>query len=313
MAEKIEKSISWFAILAICILVVFGVGIVLNEIIADSGSITPSVTVGNVPPTVGAVTLNGGDPIIVTENTTVIVVGTTTITDGNTYHDITSVTSTLYLTNTTTCGTSDANWCYSTDWVTCATNTCSGNSCVASCTAAVWFIAEPSDASSTYPTKVWQMDITALDSGSNATTGTGTQELEPASYMDVSSTISYVCDGGNCNPGATSSESKTNATNTGNWDIDIEFSGLDMESTANATIAVGQQKYATESDMGDWATGTALTGSAVTLDLIMPKPTATTSNSTDNIYWMIVIPDPQDAGVYTGTNTANAIWAATTS
>lgn len=307
MAEKLEKSIPWIIIVAIGSMVVFGTGMVLKEVLADA--VIPSVTVGNVAPTVGAVILNGGNAITVTENTTVTVVGTTTITDSNTYSDITSVTSTLYLNNTTTCGTSDANWCYSTNWVTCATNTCSGNSCVASCTADVWFIAEPSDASSTYPTKAWQMDITALDSGSNADTGTTSQELNTASYMDVSTTISYVCGGGDCNPGATSSESETNATNTGNWPINIQLSGVDMDGTATS-IDVGQQKYSTDTSMGDWV-GTTLSGTPTTLDVVMPKPTATTSNSSvDSIYWMIKIPDPQDSGTYTGTNTAGVIWAA---
>ena len=306
MAEKLEKSIPWITILAICFMVAFGSGIILKEVLADA--VIPTVEVGNVAPTIGAIILNGGIAITVTENTTVTVAGTTTITDSNTYSDITSVTSTLYLNNTTTCGTSDANWCYSTNWVSCATSNCSGNSCDVSCTANVWFIAEPSDASSTYPTKAWQMDITVVDSGSNATSGTTSQELNTASYMDVSSTISYLCGGGNCSPGATSSESEINATNTGNWPIDIQLSGVDMESTATS-IDVGRQKYSTDTSMGDWD-GTALTEGAVTLDVVMAKPTATTSNSVDSIYWMIKIPDPQSPGTYTGPNTAGVIWAA---
>ncbi len=301
--SKLEKSIPWVTILAIFALVIFGVGIVLNEIIADV--VTPSVTVGNVAPTVGAVTLNENNDITITENSTKTVTGTTTVTDNNGYNDITSVTSTLYLNNTTTCGTSDANWCYAINWVTCATNTCDGLSCVASCTADVWFIAEPTDASGTYPTKEWQMDITAVDTGSNSDTGTGTEELNTASYLDITATIAY----STLNPGATSSEQNTHATNTGNHAINVELSGDNMETGgATSSIVVGQQKYSSSSSMGDWV-GTALTGAATEYDLDLSKPTATTSDSTDELYWMIKIPTSTSPGYYTGTNTVGAFYS----
>ena len=302
MVKKMRFSIPWLAVIAVFVIAVFGLGIVVKEIVADT--VTPSVTVGNEAPTVGTVTLNGGSDITLTENNTVTVTGTSTVTDSNGYEDLSTVTSTLFL-NASSCSDSvqDANWCYSS-WVSCATSNCSGNSCDISCDADVWFIAEPSVASSTYAANEWQMDITVVDSGSNSDTGSSSQEVNFLPAMDIGSTINY----GTVNPGATSSEQSTNATNTGNCDINNEISGVDMDDGAGHTIGVGQQQYSTSST---YATGSAawvaLTGTSTELDVELAKPTATTSNSTDDIYWIIDIPDPQYPAAYSGTNTVGAV------
>lgn len=305
MAKKIEKSLSWLTVLVICFLIVFGVSVVLEEILADTN--VPSVTVGNSSPTLGTVILNGGNAITVTENNYITISGTTTVSDDNGYADIISATSVLFLNNTTTgcsSGGSDPNWCYYVS--SCATSSCSELICILTCSANVWFVAEPSTASSTYPTKAWQMNVTVLDSGSNATTGTTSQELNITTALDFSTGTNY----STVNPGATSSNITTNATNTGNYHVDVQFSGVDMQTGgATASIDVGQQKYSS-STMSDWTTeGVALSGSPTTYDLTLPKPTATTSNSTDDVYWVISIPTSTSPGIYTGTNTADAIWA----
>lgn len=302
MSKKIQKSISWITVISICLAIVFGLGVVLKEIAADS--VQPSVNVGNIAPTVGTVILNGGSSLTITENSTHTIVGTTTITDSNGWDDITSVTSTLFNNNTSTCNTAanNAMWCYGQSWVTCATTSCAGSSCDASCTADIWFVSEPTDASSSYASYVWQMDITAGDSGSNTDTGSSSEELLSAAYFDIDGSISY----GTVNPDATSSDQTTNATNTCNSSVNVELFGVAMDDGGSHTIAVEQQKYATSS-LEDWV-GTALTGSAVELDVVLAHPTATTSDSIDDIYWMIKIPDPQYPGSYTGTNTALAVY-----
>ena len=302
MTKKIEKSVSWITVITICFMIIFGVGIVLKEIVADS--VEPSVTVGNTAPTVGAVILNGGSDLTIVGNSTHTIVGTTTISDDNGYTDITSVTSTLFNNNTTSCNTAsnDALWCYGQSWVTCATTSCSGSSCDASCTADIWFISEPTDASSSYASKTWQMDITAGDSGGNSDTGSSSEELLSAIYFSVADSISY----GTVNPGATSTDQTTNATNTCNCSVNIDLSGVNMDDGSGHTIAVGQQKYAASS-LGDWV-GTILTVTPAELDVALSHPTATTSNSVDDIYWMIKIPDPQYPGSYTGTNTVDVTY-----
>jgi hypothetical protein len=305
MVKKTRLSIPWLAVVAVFLIAVFGLGIVVKEIIADT--VIPSVTVGNEAPTVGAVTLDGGTAITLVGNSTYTVTGTTTITDSNGYEDFSSVTSTLYLNNTSTCndGVQDANWCYSS-WVDCTTSSCSGNHCDVSCSADVWFIAEPSTASSTYPGSDWQMDITVVDSGSNSDTGSSSEELNILSAWLIGGSINY----GTVNPGATSTEQEISATNTGNYHINTELSGLDMDDGSGHTIGVGQQQYSTSST---YSTGSAawvaLSGSPTELDIELPKPTATTSNSVDSIYWIIDIPDPQYPASYSGTNTADRVWS----
>ncbi len=297
MIKKINSSIPWFAILAIVLMVSFGLGIILKETMA--GTVEPSVTVGNQSPTVGAIILNGGSDITLNENTTVTVTGTTTVSDSNEYADIVSVTSTLFLNNTSTCndGVQNANWCYSS-WVSCATSSCSGDSCQVSCSADVWFIAEASDAVSSYPGDAWQMNITVVDSADGSDTNSTSEDLITLPAGDTGAAINY----GTVNPGATSSEISLNATNTGNCVLDFEIDGEDMAGPGVHTIAVGQQEYSTSSSYssGAW---TALSATPTTLSINMTKPTATTSNSTDNIYWIIEIPDPQYPGAYTGTTT----------
>ena len=303
MVEKIEKSIPWFAILAICFLVAFGIGVILKEVIADTAA--PSVTVGNVAPTIGTVILNGGNPITVTDNSSIRIGGTTTFTDDNSYGDVNSVTSTLFLNNTTcSSGVTDAQWCYY--MATCVTSSCSGLSCVVTCSSSVWFVAEPSDGSSSYASYAWQMDITVMDSGGNNDTGSSSEELKTAAYLDIGSSISY----GTVNPGATSTNQALNATNTGNSAINTELSGVNMETGgATASIAVGQQKYATDTIITWNNMGTALTGGATEFNVDLSHPNATPSDSGDLLYWVIMIPTSTMPGAYNGTNTIGAVWA----
>jgi len=315
MAEKIEQSLPWLTILAIFVLTIFGAGVVLKEIMADT--IIPTVTVGSAAPTIGTIVLNVGNAISLTENSNVYIMATATVTDTNGYADIKSVTSSLECNQTTTiCGLGVGNaptWCYyipnGNGSSTCATTSCAGNSCTIVCGTPVWFVAEPTDASGTYPAKAWEIDITVSDIAANVARGSTTQELNILPAVDVSSSIAY----GSLNPGGTSTEKYTNSTNTGNLKIDLTMLGTSTWATGPLIIDTGRQKYATESAMGDWATGTALASNTAALwnyDLI--KPTATTTNTaTGSIYWMIKIPDGQAAGSYSGTTTITPVWSAT--
>lgn len=304
MAKKIEKSLSWLTVSAICLLIVFGVSVFVEEILADTN--TPSVTVGNSAPTMDSIILNGGNAITLTGNTYVAVSGTTTVYDNNGYADIRYATSVLFNNNTTTCGSAsaNANWCYYIASSSCATSSCSGISCILTCSANVWFIADPSTASSSYPTKDWQMSVFVMDSGSNSITGTTSQELNILSSFLLTPTTPY----GTVNPGATSSAITVYATNTGNYHMDLQVSGVNMVSGGNS-IAVGQQKYSTNT-IANWNTqGTALTVTPTNFNVALPKPTATTSNSVEDTFWMINIPTSTAQGTYTGTNTLDYIWA----
>jgi hypothetical protein len=317
MARKIEKSIPWITMAFLFAMVFFGGAMIFKEVMADTNYGIPSVTVGNAVPSFGSVVFNGGasgaTPITVAELSYVSVVASSTVTDTNGYNDIKGASSTLY-NSATTCGSTNKDnsfWCYYIATTTspgCATSSCSGNSCVLTCTFSVWFPAIPTDASSSpYAANFWRVDMTAVD-GSSATGSTyATNELSVASYAQFTSSWTYLCGGGNCSPDQTSTQAYTNATNTGNYQINLEMSGVNMESGVN-TIPVGQQKYAT-SNMYDWNTGTVLTTTPTRWQIYIARPQATTTaNSTATVNWQIKIPSGQVPGTYSGTNTVGGLW-----
>jgi len=297
---KAEKIVSWLVIITICLMVIFGGGFVLKEVIADTAQ--PEVTVSNSNPTVGAVILNGGTAISLTENNSTTISGTTTITDANGWDDISTMTSTLYLQNSSCdSGAADANWCYYMG--SCTTDSTTTNSRDITCSAEIWFIAEPTTPTTSYATSEWEMDITVVDAASASDTGTTSQHLNTMYAFDLDSSISY----GSIAVGATGSETSTNATNTGNFAVDFSASGDDMDDSGGGhTIAVGQQHYSSSTGFA-YASGTALTSGASSFNVDMPKSTSTSSPTGEIVYWMIQIPAVQYATTYTGTNTIELI------
>ena len=302
MAEKAKKSIPWLLILAL-IALSCGIGFQLGvpKIKADTNTVTPTVTVGNAAPTVSNVNLTP-DPIVVTENTTTTVTCTATLTDTNGGNDISSATATIYRSGVGSNCSADDNNCYKV--ASCTLGTASGNDRSATCTADIWFHAEPTD-SGTYEGETWQCEVTAADSQS--ATGSGTDstppELEAQNAITVTASINY----GTLSPGATSSASEIiTATTTGNTAVDVQLSGTDMTSTSTtSTIPVAQQEYALSSV--EYGSGTDLSGTPAPLELESVKPTTHPSDQSDDIYWRIGIPSGQDPGTYTGTTTVDAI------
>ena len=195
--------------------------------------------------------------------------------------------------------TRNPNWCYYTG--NCTVDSTTSGSINYTCSAEVWFVAEPTLGTSSQPGE-WQIDIKAVDASNASDTGTTSQDLNTLYYLDVSSSIDYSL----VALSGTSSEQEINATNAGNAPIDLELSGEDMDDGAGHTISVIQQKYSSNSSMGDWQ-GTHLTTIEMYYDLNLPKPTETTTvNSTSALYWMMKIPSVQYSGTYTGTNTITA-------
>ena len=304
MVRKIEKSIPWITILAIFSMLVFGGVLFFKEALADSS--TPRVSVPSAAPTVGTIILNLGNAINLTEYATTAVTGTTTITDANGWADIVAVTSTLYLTQTTTCndGSSQVKWCYATTDVAtvCSTLSTTTNTRIVSCTAYVWYVAEPSDASSSYPTKDWKMEITAIDTALNRANNSTTKELNSIPSLDVYATTNY----GSVSPGVTSTQQTVTSTVTGNISIDLNLSGTDFATTEGgyATISANRQTYSSTSmGNGTSSVGVSLWNTLAIFKVTLATPTATTTANTTSTYWIIDIPPTQAAAVYVGANT----------
>jgi hypothetical protein len=240
--------------------------------------------------------LNGNDPITLTGGTTTEVVATATVTDTNGYSDLSSFRGAFYWSDVSGAEdcSYDANDCYDQEVVSCATSSCSGNSCVLTCDADVWFHATPTDSDG------WIFWMYADDQAKESDVGTTSGEIRTlASFDKSSSSIDY----GNLNPGedtGTLSESQV-ITNQGNCSIGLVIYGSDLEDSGNS-IPVGYQEYATSAvAYGSGTDATSTETNFVNLDL--PKPTDHPSNSTDTIYWGIGIPSIQAAGDYSGNTT----------
>ncbi len=294
-----------FKIFVISLIILFGCiygGMLLllgiPEVEADVA--TTSVTVGNAAPSVSNVVLNGGSDITLTENTATTVECTATLTDNNGGSDITSANAVIFRSGVGSSCTADDNNCYQ---VSCVLGDVSGNDRNATCTAQIWFHADPTD-SGTYASENWDCEVTAQDS-QNATgsaTTTTPVELNTLVALDVTPSISY----GTLAPGQTLDCSVlTIATTTGNTAIDANISGTQMctdyPTCAGDTIATSSQHYATSSVV--YGSGYALSDTPTLLEFTTGKPTTHPSNQAQNIYWGIQIPSGQPTGDYTGENT----------
>ena len=264
----------------------------------------------NQAPTVDSVSLNGGNNITLTPNATTSVSATGTVSDADGYGDISQVMGRIYrsgVSGAENC-TLDNNNCY--EDTSCATSSCAGNTCNYSCDFNVQFHADPTD-NGTYATaqdwntQKWVAWVKVIDSQSASSTATNSAETVDVNTLTaVSVTPSITYDALDPDTNMANLTKTTNATNTGNVPIDVQLKGDDMTYSGN-TIAVGNQRYATSSVA--WASGIALTGSYVTLEIDLPKPTTSPSNSTSTIYWAWAVPTGKPAGTYTGINYFNAI------
>lgn len=258
----------------------------------------------NSAPTVSAVAINGGSAITLIENTTMNVNATGTITDTDGNADIAYATATIYRSGVGTGCSADDNNCYRLASSSCSLSACAGNSCLATCTAAIQFFADPTD-SGTYAAQNWLASVTGVDqsgASGSATAGTGA-ELNTLLALNVTGSINYgsVAPGGNTG----STNQSTTVTNTGNATIDINLSGTNLISGGN-TITVGNQKYATSTfTYSGCSVCTALTTSPVQYIVNILKP-ATTTPVTQNVYWGLSV-GTNPSGSYTGTNTVDAV------
>ena len=286
-------------VLAIITIVSVFQALIVPGVLADVA--TTTVQVANVAPTVSGVVLNGGNPIALTENTTTSVLCTGTITDNNGGADITSATATVYRTSLGYNCLADDNNCYQN--ISCTLSAPDGNNRYATCTAEIWFHAEPTDTGSPWATDDWTCYILASDAQNATGSATSTAvELNTLRALDLTPSINY----GTYAPGTgdASTTHETTATTTGNSAIDVEVSGTNMTSGANS-IPVSQQHYATSTVA--YSSGYVLSGTPTPLEVDLPKPTTHPSNSTDIIYWGIQIPAGTPVGTYTGQNTVGAI------
>lgn len=270
-----------------------------------------SFTVNNVAPVVSSVTLNAGSDVTLTEDTTTNVDVTATVTDNNACGDIASAVTSIYRSGVTWASCDDGaddddNDCYALESCTIDGGSCTGGSDLDStytCTVAIQYHADPTDAATQYPTEDWLTTVQASDEALSGNTEIGTGiEMLSLTALDVTSSIAY---GSLAPSGESSSDETTTVTATGNVGLDAEYSGTDMTSGGD-TIGVAQQKYDLTGSKAWSSMDYTLSASATEQELNCAKTTSSGSPATANTYWRIQIPGAQPAGTYSGTDTIGA-------
>jgi len=264
--------------------------------------------VNDVAPTVSNVTIHGGEDIDVSlggEGPTgnVSVTSSADVTDHNGCADLVSATSSFYTTeiDAAGCTATNANQCYYN--TACSVNGSCQSSITYSyvCTSTFYYHADPTDVGSYWESSTWKSKVFASDGSTMASSTVGTgRDLTSYTALSVSSTINYgsLAIGDIAN--GTALPKTASVYSSGNTGVDLNLSGGNMTGTASttATIAVGQQKYATSGVA--YSAATALSGTPTGLTIGVLKTTTTASLSSKFSYWGLQIPTATFADTYTG-------------
>ncbi len=183
------------------------------------------------------------------------------------------------------------------------------------CTFPLWYVADPTDAGTQFPTENWLASVQASDKLYATSTlvegSTGTELASFLAYSVATTTISY----GGLQPGQQNDPiaQTTDMSATGNMGLNQSLYGDDMCTTyspsnlckpyATSTIPAAEQKFATSSVA--YASGVTMSSTTpYQLDVKVPKTTSTSSPQTKNTFWGIHIPNAITlAGDYIGRNT----------
>lgn len=305
-------------------------------------------TVSNVAPTVagGTISLNGGSDIVLTAmgaQTTgyplSFVVADANSCDavgGGAADEITGYAVSVFRSGvgTSSCngytGGYEPNNCYSsnvatTTWnlnCTASTTSCTGatdDTVIYNCTFPLWYIADPTNGTSTqtpFSAQNWSAAVGGIDNnGATGTVATSTSGVELLSLVAINllnNLIAYSqLEPGDQMPTLSASTTLQVLGNTG---LNQLLGGDSMCGTyapgtpcavsATSTIPQSEQKYATSAVA--YAAGVALspTSTPGTLLIQIPKPTSTSTPTSGKTHWGIRVPASISlAGAYTGQNT----------
>ncbi|MFZ5559586.1 MAG: hypothetical protein ACOZAL_02225 [Patescibacteria group bacterium] len=316
MTQKINSASPYLMIL---VLVGLMIGFNYWSSKVRAADVSTSVDVGNAAPTIGAISINGGSNINLTEDSTVDIMASASITDANGCTDVRDgggVKAIVYVYNDTTASCSqDNNNCYGADIASCSWQSTTGNTCSYECTASssMYYYADPTSATSSKSNEEWAVTIIASDSywadvtsnswdpGASGSTSVNVELLLGLSASGASASIDYD-EGGTLSAGAESNTLERGVRNSGNRAMNPLMSGTDM--TGAGTITVDHQQYSLVTFTVDG--GTSLSGTPTTLDTTTPQRTDDNNASDDQIYWALFVPTGQAPGAYSGTNTLTA-------
>ena len=218
-------------------------------------------------PNLSATSLNHGNVITLTPNTTTTIVVNFTLTDGSGCADVFTngnVTTTVYRSGNVleyTCA-EDPLFCYRT---TTTTNNCAGgNSANATATVDIYYFAHPTDTSSSFSGDNWLAKVEVGDSSDNLTSSTSSGvELNTLVAIEVTtSSINYGSVDSNSNSGQ--KNETTPIKNAGNATTTILTRGTALTFGAN-TIVTSSQHFASSTFVfGNYETPLAETNTTIT-------------------------------------------------
>ena len=323
MAEKIKKSFPGLLILTLVLVLGFGfyfqqpksdsdtspawLWFSTQEVRADVDTATTNVTVGNAIPTLSGLSLNGGATFAPNPAGVIAITVSGQITDDNGCSDITTITGAIFVTIDVNlnCSANDDN-CYIIATGTCITSSCTAGVADVSCPANIQFWAEPTDDDS----DEWVGAILFTDGSSATVEDTSVSEsVEYTGSLCISvvpASLAYGSLAPGANTGATNQS--TLVANVCNTAMDFSLSGTDMTEPSTYTIVVTEQQYGTVTFTYDGAGQTVLDVGAVNIFIDAAKPSASPTNSSDEIFWGIGIPSGAPNNTeYGGVNTFTAI------
>ena len=268
--------------------------------VEGSWSDTQQFSMNNAP-VVSDVVINGNSSITLTEGSTFPVSWTSTVTDADSYTNLSSATGKIYRSGLGSTCTIDNNNCY-TD-ATCDFSNCSSNQCTATCSANLYFFTEATDAGSTFASQYYQAWVEATDIrtevGSTISSSTAI-DVNSISGFSIGTSLVYGEVFAGSNTG--SSNTVTTITNTGNSLINLEITGdymcTDYPSCGGQSIDPTNQQY--NLSTFNYGAGTTLTTAPQVVNIGISKPTQYPSNSYKDLYWGIGIPSSNEPGNYQG-------------
>ncbi len=245
------------------------------------------------------------------------------IRDDNGDNDITNATGVFFHNSVTSGCTSDENDCYYDTTCTLGNVSSPGSGKLAdgqdefadaSCQVTVYFNASDG---------AWDVAGKATDAADEVTFADASSSLNNPVLQGidvVEGTIAY----GTVAIGGTSPGQETSIGNVGNQVLDVQITGDDMctdyDTCSGSTIAVGQQKWHNTTSDFDWDAEATDPGPWVLLDtagsdsydetegcanrdIAVRENHSSVTGTNESVYWKIRIPDAQEAGSYTGSNT----------
>jgi len=290
-----------------------------HQMPASGNSQTSTYTVNNVAPSVTSILLNNGSDIVLNIKGAAnidVYASSTVVTDNNGCADITSATSTVYLssaTNGANCSADD-NDCYQIPASSCTISGCSGGSDISvnvECSTSLVYYAIPTDDASSadlnpYASDNWLASIRAFDEALSYASSTATGvEVGVSTGIEVAEVlIDYGTLVAGTDTGA--NNATTTIINAGNSPLDTDLIGDDMlrNGTGPDYIAANNQEFSLTTFT--YGAGTNIASSSQSLaDIFAPRP-STSSNVEDNLYWGINVPVIV-SGDYSGLNTFTAL------